>query len=102
MNDPTNQDVSRLKQMLEEITAADSTTAGDSTSARGDADSASLREAWLAFGQLIRAADATLPAMPNLTPAEPKMEMPVRPQKLGRVGWLSAITAAAAAIFIAV
>ena len=63
MNDSTNQDIARLKQMLEEVTAADAVIAPDAGGTEGDAESASLREAWLAFGQVIRAADASLPAM---------------------------------------
>lgn len=88
MNDATNQDIQRLKQMLEEATAAD-------TSVAGDAETASLHEAWLAFGQLIRAADASLPAMPNVA-------LSVAPQKPCRSRWPGPIAAAAALLLAAV
>ena len=89
MNDSTSQSIQRLKQMLEEVTAADTSAAGNtvsaghSTSESHDAETASLREAWLAFGQLIRAADASLAAMPNVATPPPK---PRRSRWLGLVG----------------
>ena len=101
MNDSTNPDTQRLKQMLEEATAADASVAGDTASAGHsasechDAETASLREAWLAFGQLIRAADASLAVMPNIA-------TPIVPKKSRRSRWLGLIVAAAAALLVAV
>ena len=76
MNDSmTNQDNQRLKQMLEEVTAADTSVRQCLRTSRErpmrrvsarDAEGASLREAWLAFGRLIRAADASLPAVHDM------------------------------------
>ena len=84
MNDSSNQDTQRLKQMLEEVTAADDPIASHATTARGDAETASLREAWLAFGQLIRAADAALPEMRNLATS-------IAPRKPGRRRWFGLV-----------
>ena len=95
MNGATSEDAQRLKQMLEEATAADASVAGHATPAAGNAESAALREAWLAFGQLIRAADAALPAMPNLAAA-----VAARKPRRGRLFGLMA--AAAAALLVAV
>jgi len=67
MNDSTNQDDLPLKQMLEEATAADPADLQPT-----DTETASLREAWLAFGQLIRAADDSLPAMPRIATHKPR------------------------------
>ncbi len=100
MNDSTHQDIARLKQMLEEVTAADATVASDATAARGDAENASLREAWLALGQLIRAADASLPAMGDVLPAAPNWATPLAPQKPRRMRRLVAIAASAAALLV--
>ncbi|MGO9108518.1 MAG: hypothetical protein ACLP9L_04730 [Thermoguttaceae bacterium] len=114
MNDSTNQDLSRLKQMLEEVTAADNSVArtrnaaegvpciGDVTAERDDAEIAFLREAWLAFGQLVRAADASLPAMPNVLPTEPNLATPIALQKPRRSRWHGPIAAVAVALLIAV
>ncbi len=99
MNDSTSQSIQRLKQMLENATAADTSAAGNtvsaghSTSESHDAETASLREAWLAFGQLIRAADASLAAMPNIATPPPKPR---------RSRWLGLVAAAAAALLVAV
>ena len=69
MNDATNQDVSDLKRMLEAATATDATSAGGECAPPAINDEfASLREAWLAFGQLVRAADDSLPAMQEFVP----------------------------------
>ena len=101
MNDSTNQDLQWLKQMLEEVTAAETSvaghagSAGHSTSESPDAERASLREAWLAFGQLIRAADASLPVMPNMVTA-------IAPQKPRRRRLLGLMVAAAAALLVSV
>jgi len=95
MNDSTNQDILRLKQMLEEVTAADSTSPSAAAGEHHDAASASLREAWLAFGQLIRAADASLPPMPEITTS-------TTPQKRRRSRWLGLLAAAAATLLVAV
>ncbi len=88
MNDESDQDTLRLKQMLEEVTAADA-------SVSVDAETASLREAWLAFGQLAAAADASLPAMPDLM-------ISIAPRKARRSHWLGLIAATAAALLVAV
>ena len=89
MNDGTNEDLLRLKQMLEEATAA------DASAEHGDAETASLREAWLAFGQLVRAADASLPAMPDFMPS-------LAPQQPRRSRWIALIAATAAVLLIAI
>ncbi len=104
MNDSTNQETLRLKQLLEEVTAADTPSAGDAaqrpdTAEVRDAEGESLREAWLAFAQLIRAADASLPAIALATP---QMATPLGPQKLHRRRWLALIAAAAAMLLVAV
>jgi hypothetical protein len=91
MNDGTDQDTLRLKRMLEEITAADSPAASD-------AESASLREAWLAFGRLVDAADASLPAMPAAMPDLAALAR--RKPRRGR--WISLIAAIAALLLAAV
>ena len=115
MNDAANQDTLRLKQMLEEVTGDAETVTGNATEGvprsghaetvtgnategvprSGHAETASLRETWLALGQLIRAADASLPPLPN-------MAAPIVPQKRGRSRWLGLIAATAAALLLAV
>ncbi len=102
MNESTDQDTLRLKQMLEEVTAADTPVAGHAPAGPCDAEGASLREAWLAFGRLIRAADDSLPAMPNVLPAGPSTATPIAPLKSRRSRWLRPIAAAAAALLVAV
>ena len=79
--------------MLEEATAANASVAGRAE--QGDAETASLREAWLAFGQLIRAADDSLPAMPSIAAS-------IVPQKPRRRRWIGLIAAVAAALLVAV
>ena len=99
MNEPIR-DTQRLKQMLEDATAADSAAAGRAASAGHsglepcDAETASLREAWLAFEQLVRAADASLPAMPDFAPS---LAPPPRRRR-----WIGLLAAAAAALLVAV
>ncbi len=95
MNDSTNQDTQRLKQMLEDATTAETWLAGSATAEGHDAETASLREAWLAFEQLIRAADAVLPALPNIAASMPA-------NKPHRRQWLGLMAAAAAALLVAV
>jgi hypothetical protein len=98
MNDAANQDTLRLKQMLEEVTGDAETVTGNATEGvprSGDVETASLRETWLALGQLIRAADASLPPLPD-------MAAPIVPQKRGRSRWLGLIAATAAALLLAV
>jgi hypothetical protein len=109
MNDATNQDISRLKQMLEEITASDTLAAdhpgpaGDASSQPRDVESASMREAWLAFGQLIDAADASLPAMSSLdTPLERWKDTSTAPQSPRYTRWLGLVAATAAVLLVAV
>jgi hypothetical protein len=96
MNDPNNQEIARLARMLEEVSSADP----HAMSEPGNAEAASLREAWLAFAQLVRAADDSLPE----TPASMLMAMPataaVPAQKPRRRFGL--IAAVAAALLVAV
>ena len=79
----------------------------DATARPSDAEGVSLRKAWLAFGQLIRAADASLPAMPDVLPAElnrTPVGVPAlagNPRKPSRSRWLGLIAAAAAALLVA-
>ncbi len=104
MNDSTNQETLRLKRLLEEVTAAD-TPAGDAAAQCPDAarvrdvEGESLRQTWLAFSQLIRAADASLPAM---APVVLPMAAPLRPQKSRPSRWVALIAAAAAILLVAV
>ncbi len=100
MNDSTDQDTLRLKQMLEEVTAADATNSASRTSAVHNAETASLREAWLAFDQLIRAADASLPTMTKITAAI----APRKPRRSRGNGswWAGLMAATAAALLVAV
>lgn len=88
MNDENDRETLRLQQMLESVTAADASVAGD-------VETASLREAWLAFGQLAEAADASLPPPPNLMTS-------IVPQKGGRIRWPALLAATAAALLVAV
>jgi hypothetical protein len=96
-----NEDLSRLKQMLEEVTAAEAPAAGSAPVEQGDAESASLREAWLAFGQLIRAADASLPAMPEVLPVGVPA-LAGKPHGFRLKAGLQLIAATAAALLIAI
>lgn len=100
MNDSTNQDNQRLKQMLEEATAADAAVPCATNSQEGDTETTSLREAWLAFGQLIRVADASLPAMPDI--AAPIAPQKSRRSRWSRSWWIGLVAATAAALLIAV
>ena len=97
MNDSNPQETLWLKQRLEEVTAADAPVAGDSKPR--DSDATSLREAWLGFGQLVRAADDSLP---TIALAMPEMAAPRGPQKSHRLRWLRFVAAAAAILLVAV
>ena len=102
MNDATNQnqDSQRLRQVLEEATAADASVArrapsnGHCPLQPQDPEVASLREAWLAFEQLIRAADASAAAMPNVATS-------IAPPKPRRRRWLGVVAAVTATLLVA-
>jgi len=100
MNDSTNQDNQRLRQMLEEVTAADASTAAHAKPEEGGVEIASLRETWLAFGQLIRAADASLPAMPKI--AASIVPQKSRRSRWSHSRWVGLTAATAAALLVAV
>src|SRR5206468_3356253 len=69
------------------------------------AEAASLREAWLAFGQLVRAADASLPAMPDIAVPDretPEIAAAILPRKRRRNRWVGLLAATSAALLVAI
>ena len=99
MNNPTHPD--NLKRMLEAATAADPPLAGSAPADEYDAETASLREAWLALGQLVRAADESLPPAPKITPSRSAAAAAVSPRKRPQARWAGLTAAAAATLLIA-
>jgi hypothetical protein len=74
-----SEDLDNLQQMLEQATAAEGEPEGDL-----DGQAASLREAWLAFGQLLEAAQPPLETFPLPLTGEQqggKATPPVRPHR---------------------
>jgi hypothetical protein len=127
MNEPSNRDLARLNRILEQATAANpSAVHGDAVGGQPpepvETEAESLRETWLAFTELVRAADDSLPAlaitMPATTlptttistatiptatiPTTSKPHAHVATDKSPRRRWLGLIAAAAAMLLCAV
>jgi hypothetical protein len=97
MNDmPENerQEMARLQRMLEEVTASDR-----ARPAPNDPEVAGLREAWLAFGRLLEAADQA--QSENWNPESIQQKEPLRKQAARHNRHLTVTTTAAAALIIA-
>jgi hypothetical protein len=98
MNDMNEQ---QLKRMLEEATASDH--AGTSplrSSEQSEPEAAGLRDAWLAFGRLLEAADAEQSGSWRPESIQPKE--PLRKQPAKRSRRLAEVAVTAAAVLVAV
>src|SRR5208283_610105 len=105
-HNPNDEGILRLKQILEEATLTDPSSmayadsAHDSDADPHDMETAALRKTWQSFGQLLHAADASLPAMRNVSLAEPKTAASIAPETPRRSGWLAAVAAVAATLLV--
>jgi hypothetical protein len=106
MNEPTNLDTERLQRLLDEVTRPGLSAGGqsvarpqlESLSESADAEAVALREAWMAFAQLVQAADDSLPAVAVAMPSELKVVVPRRPQQRR---WIRMIASVAAMAIVA-
>jgi hypothetical protein len=96
MPENEGRDVERLQRMLEEVTASDRAHPAP----HDDPEAAGLREAWLAFGRLLEAADEAQSG--NWNPEIVRQKEPLRTQPAERGRLLAPMVAAAAAICLAI
>jgi hypothetical protein len=82
----------KLQRQLEEATAADD-IANAAANASLDADAASLRETWLAFGELLDTANP---------PSDEPIELPQVSRRKSSARWLAAAAMLAASLLVAV
>ncbi len=89
-----SEDIKKIEEQLEKATAPD-----DTIDAGLDAETTSLREGWLALGQLIEAAQPTSTRQPELQ--YPTQAAPMQRRKLLGRKTLAALVALAASLVIA-